>query len=82
MLEVLLSGLPGRGEARALGRPGGREELRAPAAEQHHLLQLGIVTVHGGGRVREGAEGLGNLQRGQELHLRLGRSHEGAGLGL
>lgn len=81
VLKMLLAGLPGHAEARTLGRPGRCKKL-SPATEQHHLLQFGIVAVHGGRRVRKDAEGVGDLQRGQELHLCLGRSHEGAGFGL
>lgn len=82
VLKMLLAGLPGRAEARTLRRPGRRKKLLSPATEQHHLLQFGIVAVHGGRRVRKDAEGVGDLQRRQELHLCLGRSHEGAGFGL
>lgn len=61
--------------AAALRGPGGTEELGSPVAQQHHLLQLRIV-VHGG-RVRKGAERVGDLQRGHQLHLGLGCGHPG-----
>lgn len=61
--------------AAALGGAGGPEELGSPVAQQHHLLQFRVV-VHGG-RVRKGAEWVGDLQRGHQLHLGLGCGHPG-----